>query len=62
VSLKHVAPTTSFCLTLHMHALLNMNPIYVLYFRKCSNTYGVPTISVLMPALLSQPPMLFIKW
>jgi hypothetical protein len=32
VSLKHVAPTTSLCLTLHMHALLNMNPIYVLYF------------------------------
>jgi hypothetical protein len=52
VSLKYVAPTTSFCLTLHMHALLNMNPIYVLYFRKCSNTYGVPTISVLTPALL----------
>jgi hypothetical protein len=32
VSLKHVAPTT-LCLILHMHALLNMNPICVLYFR-----------------------------
>jgi hypothetical protein len=33
VSLKHVAPTTSFSLALHMHALLNMNPICVLYFH-----------------------------